>query len=67
MVLLGAEADDYWPRPSGAYPNAYDWARTATVAGGRAKVTALDLVSEAVRTGADGLRDVADTLGAVRH
>jgi hypothetical protein len=42
-----------------------DLSRTATVAGG-ATVTVLDLVREAVRTGADGLRSVETTLASVR-
>jgi hypothetical protein len=65
LVLLGAEADDLADAIR-TYPTAQDWARPATVAGGRA-VPALDLVREAVRVGADGLGEVTDTLAAVRH
>lgn len=43
-----------------------DWDRTATVTGG-AGVTALDLVHEAVRAGAENLAAITTTLAAVRR
>jgi hypothetical protein len=42
-----------------------DLTRTANVAGG-GTVTVLDLIREAVRTGAEGLRDVETTLASIR-
>jgi hypothetical protein len=42
------------------------WARRATVAGDGRTVTALDVVREAVRTGADHLRTAERTLAATR-
>jgi len=43
-----------------------DWARTGTVAGGTA-ITALDIVKDAVRVGADNLRATESTMQAVRR
>ena len=65
MTLLGHEADEL-SEAIRAYPTAEDWARPATVAGG-SRITALDLVREAIKLGADGLGQVADTLAAVRR
>jgi hypothetical protein len=42
-----------------------DWSRTATVAGG-GEVSAIDLVREAVRTGAQGLADAEAAVAAAR-
>jgi hypothetical protein len=46
--------------------NAVDWTRTASVAGG-GTISALDLLKEAVRVGADGLEQVQRILVAVRR
>jgi len=43
-----------------------DWSRTATVAGG-ATISAIDLVREAVRTGAQGLADAESAVRAARN
>ncbi len=64
MTLLGHEADEL-SEAIRSYPTAQDWARPATVVGG-SRVTALDLVREAIKAGADGLGQVAEILAAVR-
>ena len=64
-MLLGHEADEL-AEAIRSYPTAEDWARPASVAGG-ARITALDLVREAIKLGADGLAQVAETLAAVRR
>jgi hypothetical protein len=46
---------------------AESWARTATVAGEGRTVTALDVVREAVRTGAEHLRSAERTLASARE
>ncbi len=65
LAMLGHEADDL-ARAIRSYPQAQDWARPATAVG-VGPVTALDLVREAVRVGADGLSRVAATLAGFRH
>jgi hypothetical protein len=65
LALLSHEADQL-TEAIRTYPTAAAWARPATVAGGT-RVTALDLVREAVGVGAEGLRRVADILAAVRR
>ncbi len=65
LVLLGHEGDQL-AEAIRAYPSAQDWARPATASGGAA-VTALDLVREAIRVGAEGLSAVTETLAAVRR
>ncbi len=64
LTLLGHESDQL-AEAIRNYPTAPDWARPATVAGG-SPVTALDLVREAIKVGADGLGTVADTLASIR-
>jgi len=54
LVLLGHEADGLVEVIERVSPPS-DWARSAPVAGG-STVTALDIVRDAVETGADGLR-----------
>ena len=65
LELLSHEADQL-TEAIRSYPTAAAWARPATVTGGT-RVTALDLVREAVGVGAEGLRRVTDTLAAVRR
>ncbi len=65
VVLLGHEADQLTDAIR-TYPTAQDWARRAKVVGG-AEVTALDLVREAIRVGADSLARAAEVLTAVRR
>jgi hypothetical protein len=45
---------------------AADWTRTGTIAGSGQRVSALDVVREAVSTGADDLRDIEATLHQFR-
>jgi len=63
--VLRHEADALAAQVEGVH-NAGDWSRSAAVAGG-GTVTALDLVKDAVATGADGLARVRSTLAAVRR
>ena len=64
LMLLGHESDQL-AEAIRTYPTAQDWARPATVAGG-SPITALDLVREAIKVGADGLTTVAETLASIR-
>ena len=65
MALLGHEANQL-TEAIRTYPTAEDWARRATVVGGQ-EITALDLVREGIRVGADGLARTAEVLVAVRR
>jgi hypothetical protein len=65
LDLLEREATELAERIEGTDPG--QWTREATVAGRDGMVvSALDLVREAVRTGAEGLRATERTLRAVR-
>jgi hypothetical protein len=63
LTLLGHESDQL-AEAIRTYPTAQDWARPATVAGG-SRLTALDLVREAVKVGADGLGQVSEILATL--
>ncbi len=64
LTLLGHEADALVDLV-GQVSNAHDWGRSAPVAGGTT-VTALDVLRDAVQTGADGLGQAEAILRAVR-
>jgi hypothetical protein len=49
------------------HTDAGEWKRTATIAGSDRAVTALDVVREAVRAGADNLRRVDASMAAARR
>ena len=64
LTLLDHELDAVLDT-MGAAGNADDWTRTGTVAGGGTR-SALDLLKEAVRVGADGVDRVRVVLASVR-
>jgi hypothetical protein len=64
LTLLGHEADAL-VELVGQVPTGADWARGASVAGGTT-VTALQVLQDAVDTGAEGLKDCEYVLRAVR-
>ncbi len=65
LALLERQSDDLVEMVT-SVSLADDWARTAPIAGG-GSLTALDLLREVVRVGAEGLARVHTVLEAVRH
>jgi hypothetical protein len=63
LALLGAECTALADRAE--HVPADDWKRPATVTGGGVEVAALDVLHEAVRTGAESLRRVERAVAAV--
>jgi hypothetical protein len=64
LTLMAHEIDQMLDT-MGLVTTADGWTRTGTVAGG-GRMSALDVVKEAVRVGADGLDEVARVLASVR-